>query len=241
MGGVVVEAPRRAASARRSRRCSGVRSPRTYGSHTGRSPGSTVEHLVRVAPIRASAAPARGTGRPALLGPPMRVLPAAECGMVHSPGTSTQSSSTPQVMSVVPHSTSTSPVSSAPATSCSANASMVPPADEGARPGELVAHLTGGLDARTRCRAGVAGVVPASSASTASQPVKSNSGWAVIAVVESIAPRPQSAWLATAWAGQYPAASGAVRRLPGEEGEQLAAVARPGSASWPARSPRRSP
>ena len=64
---------------------------------------------------------------PALLGPPIIVFPGAECGMVQSPGTSFHSSITPQVMRVVPHSTSTSPVVSAPATSCSANASMVPP------------------------------------------------------------------------------------------------------------------
>ena len=50
-----------------------------------------------------------------------------------------------------------------------------------------------------------------------------------MAVVESMAPRPVSAWLATAWAGQKPAAPPARwRAVPGQEGEQLAAVARPG-------------
>ena len=53
-----------------------------------------------------------------------------------------------------------------------------------------------------------AGVVPASAARPASHPTKSNSGCAVIAVTESIAPRPHRAWLATACAGQYPVASG---------------------------------
>ena len=63
---------------------------------------------------------------------------------------------------------------------------------------------------RSRCRGARSGVVPASAASASSHPTKSNSGWAVIAVVVSMAPRPVRAWFATAWAGQYPAASGCV-------------------------------
>src|SRR5262245_4106549 len=46
------------------------------------------------------------------------------------------------------------------------------------------------------------GKTPAPAASAGSQPTKSKSGYAVIAVVESMTPRPHSAWLATACAGQ---------------------------------------
>ena len=45
-------------------------------------------------------------------------------------------------------------------------------------------------------------VRPASAATGASQPVKSNSGSVVMATTVSIVPSPHSAWLATAWAGQ---------------------------------------
>jgi hypothetical protein len=49
---------------------------------------------------------------------------------------------------------------------------------------------------------------PALAATASSQPWKSNSGTAVMATVVSIAPSPHRARLATACAGQYPAASG---------------------------------
>ena len=43
---------------------------------------------------------------------------------------------------------------------------------------------------------------PTDAASDASQRSRSNSGYAVMAVLVSITPRPHRAWLATAWAGQ---------------------------------------
>ncbi len=46
-----------------------------------------------------------------------------------------------------------------------------------------------------------------------------------MALIESIAPSPPRAWLATAWAGQKPAASGASLVAPAQEAEQLADIA----------------
>ena len=56
-------------------------------------------------------------------------------------------------MSVVPQSTSTSPASSAPATSCSARASIVPPPTRAPAPGRPSRTAPGRLDAAARCRA----------------------------------------------------------------------------------------
>ena len=63
---------------------------------------------------------------PALLAPPIWLLPAHVCGMVHRPGTCRASGMVTHTISVVPHSTSTSPSWSAPATICSHRASMAP-------------------------------------------------------------------------------------------------------------------
>ena len=68
--------------------------------------------------------------------------------MVQSPGTSRQSSSTAHVMSVVPHSTSTSPVVVGAGHELLGEGIDRAAADERSRAGELVAHSTGGLDAR---------------------------------------------------------------------------------------------
>ena len=68
--------------------------------------------------------------------------------------------------------------------------------------GQAVEHPARRVDAAHDRPAARPASVPASAASAASHPTKSNSGWAVIAVAESMAPRPHSAWLATAWAGQ---------------------------------------
>ena len=124
----------------------GVRSPRTYGSHTGRSAGSTA------ATAAGSGSPTQRRTRsrnspPALLGPPIIVMPAAVCGMVQRPGTSAHSSITPHVMSVAPQMTSTSPAASAPATICSPIASIVPPPTSAPAAGEAVPDRPGRLDA----------------------------------------------------------------------------------------------
>ena len=67
--GAVVERRGRAGSPRMSRRCSGVRSPRTYGSQTGRSRGSTAATAagIRVADPAADAVDEQpaGVARPA--------------------------------------------------------------------------------------------------------------------------------------------------------------------------------
>ncbi len=51
-----------------------------------------------------------------MLGPPTRTLPATVWGSVHSPGASTQSSTTAHTMSVAPKITRTSPAWVAPET-----------------------------------------------------------------------------------------------------------------------------
>ena len=102
-----------------------------------------------------------------------------------------------QTISVVPHSTSTSPSWSAPATICSQTASMAPAASTAwlsrtwptAAPGPSTRGMRS-TDA------------PQSAHSRAFQPVPSNSGRVVNAVAKSITASPASAWLATAGAGQ---------------------------------------
>ena len=105
-------------------------------------------------------------------------------------------------MSVAPQMTSTSPVSSAPATSLLAEGVDGAAPDQRPGAGQAVEHRPDRRDAghhRGRAaddgpRRGREACVPAARSRTA--------GAAVIAVVESMAPCPVSAWLATAWAGQ---------------------------------------
>ena len=168
---------------------------------------------------------------PALDGPPISVLPGVVWGTVQTPSTSTHSGVTAHTMAVAPRMTSTSPSSTAPDTSCSPNASMVP--------GPTTAPAAGrpaGSCRSARCPTPAPEVAavssrPASFATPASQPVKSNSGSVVMATTVSIAPTPARAWLATAWAGQYPAASGWALDQPGEEAGQLAGLRRVGRLS----------
>ena len=144
--------------------------------------------------------PARGTGRRRCWDRRPASCPAAVCGIVQRPGTSSHSSVTTQVMSVVPQMTSTSPASSAPATSCSAKASIVPPPSERRRrqpsapPGRLSPGTIRGqpVDGVRRPRP-TQGLVPA-------REVEQRE--AVMAVTVSMAPSPPRAWLATACAGQ---------------------------------------
>ena len=107
-------------------------------------------------------------------------------------------------ISVVPHITSTSPSRSAPARICSQMASMAPIPNTGpfpcTRPAAVPMVSTRGI-----CSA----VAPRSAHAAGFQPVPSNKGNAVAAVATSITASPARAWLATAGAGQYPAAPGA--------------------------------
>ena len=112
---------------------------------------------------------------------------------------------------------------------------MVPPPTRAPAAGQAVEHaadrLDAGHDVGQRGRAWSRPRRPAPRPS----PTKSNSGWAVIAVVVSMAPRPVRAWLATAWAGQNPAAVRA-RRGAARPGRRAARRCRPaGLGSWPGR------
>ena len=105
-------------------------------------------------------------------------------------------------MSVVPHRTSTSPTSSAPATSCSAERVDRAAADQRAGGRQVVEdradRLVAADDVGQRGDGGARRRRPAPRPS----PVGRTAGTPVIAVIVSMAPRPVSAWLATAWAGQ---------------------------------------
>src|SRR5215217_2672828 len=94
-----------------------------YGDHTGTRPGSTVE-----LPSAATALTQLRNSPPALLGPPIWNLPAVVCGSVHRPGTSRYSGTVTHTISVVPHSTTTSPSRVASVTNCSHTASTEPAA-----------------------------------------------------------------------------------------------------------------
>ena len=129
---------------------------------------------------------------------------------------------------VVPHSTSTSPSRSAPATICSHSASMAPIASTAPVPCTCPAAAPI-VSTRGICSA----VAPRSAHAAGSQPVPSNSGNAVAAVAKSITASPARAWLATAGAGQYPAAPGACGGRPAQElgglaqrGQRLPSAAR---------------
>src|SRR6478735_9799461 len=125
--------------------------------------------------------------------------------MVTYPGTSAPSWATTHTMSVVPSSTSTSPAWSAPATNCSAIASMQPDASDGPSPSTFPHSQPVGTSRGRR-----SGVMPSSLATAGSHPVKSNSGCASDAVVVSSTASPASAWFATDCAGQKPYADGTV-------------------------------
>src|SRR5262249_17997692 len=179
---------------------SGVASVRTYGGQPGTRRGSTLADLP--SPTRLSTQPRNRP--PALLAPPIWHFPPAMCGMVHRPGTSLGWVMVTQTISVVPHSTSTSPSWSAPATSCSDRASIAPAASTVSVPDTwpTAAPIIWTLGMRSTG-------TPRSAQAAGLQPLPSNSGKAVPAVAMSITASPASAWFAPAGAGQYPAASGA--------------------------------
>src|SRR5205807_2565389 len=110
--------------------------------------------------------------------------------------------------SVVPQSTTTSPSRSAPATSCSHNASTEPAAStvsaSRSRPTAAPVCATCGMRSA---------VAPHSAQRFSLQSVPSYNGYIVPAVAMSTTGSPASAWLATAIAGQYPFASGASRAV----------------------------
>jgi hypothetical protein len=142
---------------------------------------------------------------PALLAPPSRHRPGVVWGTVHSPGRSIQSGTTSQQMSVAPHRISTSPGSSAPATTWAASASTEP------GPTRAPSSLAFVVEAERRRPIGSvppttsgswSGRAPATPTSSGLQPLPSKSGKAQKAVAPSTTPRPVRAWLATAWAGQ---------------------------------------
>ncbi len=138
--------PRSCSEARRSRRCSGVRSPRRYGSQTGRSVGANAAGSAPGAMPSQRWTCSRNSP-PALLGPPTMPRPDTPCGTDHRPGAASGSGAMAQVMSVVPHSTSTSPTWVAPDTSCSAMASTVPPPTTAPAPGRPLPIRPAGSDA----------------------------------------------------------------------------------------------
>jgi hypothetical protein len=144
---------------------------------------------------------------PALLGPPVSSLPAEVCGIVKKPGAAASLVVTAQVISVVPRMTRTSPSLSAPATICSAMASMHPDARAGpsasAPPPTVPARHAVGTS-----RGSWSMVTLVASITSWFQPTQSNSGIAQAAVDVSSTASPHNAWLATACAGQNPAASG---------------------------------
>ena len=139
---------------------------------------------------------------PALLGPPISVLPGAVCGMVHSPGTSVHSSITPHVMRVAPQMTSTSPVLVGAGDELLAEGVDRPAADQGARRRERRRAPV----RRARRPATMSGSAPASCRPRRRGPRPSrrsrtaggrSSPWSC-----RWRPCPCRAWLATAWAGQ---------------------------------------
>ncbi len=168
---------------------------------------------------------------PALLGPPMSAMPGAVWGMVHRPGTSRHSSSTPQVISVVPHSTSTSPGRVGARHQLLGEGVDGAAADQRAGRRQAVEHPADRRRPRRRSSGSAAGVTPASAARAGvpadevEQRVGGHGGGGVDGA-------PAGEGVVGDGLGR-PEAAGAVpgRRppgVPGEEGEQLAAVARPG-------------